>query len=127
MSNTPFQHLVHDYYVERLRQIRTRRRDRLERIRTPTQARAYQCEIRRAIRRAMSPRPRKTALNAQITGTTETRDHRIENILFHSRPGSLVSANLYLPRNHSTRVPAVLGTCGHDAEGKEAKIYQEFC
>ncbi len=127
MSNTPFQHLVHDYYVERLRQIRTRRRDRLERIRTPSQAREYQREIRRAIRRAMAPRPRKTALNAQITGTTETRDHRIENILFHSRPGSLVSANLYLPRDQSARVPAVLGTCGHDAEGKEAKIYQEFC
>ena len=127
MPNTPYQHIVLDYYVERLRQLRAQRRERLDRIRTPAQARAYQREIRRTIQRAMTPRPRKTALAARVTGATEDRHCRVENILLHSRPDCLISANLYLPRKLSDRVPAVLGACGHDAEGKEAAIYQAFC
>ncbi|MEE3259965.1 MAG: hypothetical protein VX293_12210 [Candidatus Latescibacterota bacterium] len=127
MPNTPYQHIVLDYYVERLRQLRAQRRERLDRIRTHAQARAYQREIRRTIQRAMTPRPRKTALAARVTGATEDRHCRVENILLHSRPDCLISANLYLPRKLSDRVPAVLGACGHDAEGKEAAIYQAFC
>ena len=36
MPNTPYQHIVLDYYVERLRQLRAQRRERLDRIRTRT-------------------------------------------------------------------------------------------
>ena len=127
MPRTPFQHMVHDYYVERLRQLRARRSERLDSIRTPAQARAYQRELRSAIRRAMAPRPRRTALAARVTGVGVGRHGRIENVLFESRPGCLVSANLYLPSAPGGRVPAVLAACGHDPEGKEAAIYQEFC
>jgi hypothetical protein len=49
MPNTPYQHIVLDYYVERLRQLRAQRRERLDRIRTPAQARTYQRRVLRHV------------------------------------------------------------------------------
>jgi|TARA_B110000495_G_scaffold186436_1_gene184983 hypothetical protein len=42
MSRTGYQHLVHDYYIERLRAISSQRRERLSNMRTRTQALHYQ-------------------------------------------------------------------------------------
>jgi cephalosporin-C deacetylase-like acetyl esterase len=50
----------------------------------------------------------------------------IENILFESRPGFLVSANLYLPKHARKAAPSVLGLCGHGENGKAYKTYQAF-
>ncbi len=52
--------------------------------------------------------------------------YRIENLLFESRPGFLVSANLYVPKGHDFPRPGVVGTCGHSANGKAAEAYQSF-
>jgi dienelactone hydrolase len=127
MSRTGYQHLVHDYYIERLRAISSQRRERLSNIRTRTQALHYQKQTRLAIRRAFSPRPARSPLNARITGEISCRHHRIEKILFESRPGCLVTAHLYLPKKMSGPFPAIIGTCGHDADGIQANLYQEFC
>jgi len=126
MPGTGYQHMVHDYYVKRLRSTHAERRATLRALRTHAQARQYQEEVRRAIARAFAPRPRKTSLNARCSGTIERRFFRIEKILFESRPGFTVSAHLYLPRGEGP-FPAVLGTCGHDAAGIQAPIYQSFC
>ncbi len=127
MPRTGYQHLVHDYYIERFRHMRDQRQARLRAIGTRAQALAYQSQIRQAIRRAFSPRPARTPLNARITGSIACRHHRLEKILFESRPGCLVSAHLYLPNKINAALPGVIGTCGHDADGIQAKLYQEFC
>jgi dienelactone hydrolase len=134
MMRNGYPHMVLDAYVHQVRQIERERRARLSRIQTRTEAEAYQREVREAIARAFSPRPAKTPLNARVTGVVERptagrpgRAYRIENVLLESRPGCLVTANLYVPEDLEAPAPCVLGTCGHTEEGKAAGLYQGFC
>ncbi len=54
-------------------------------------------------------------------------DTALKKYLFESRPNFPVSANLYLPEvSPGSKVPGVVGTCGHSANGKAAEAYQSF-
>ncbi|MBC7315255.1 MAG: hypothetical protein H5T70_02390, partial [Chloroflexi bacterium] len=92
-----YAHMVHDDLVRRVRAIHVERAARLASLQTREEALAYQARIRAAIRQAFGPWPERTPLNARITGSLERPTHRIEKVLFESRPGFLVAANLYLP------------------------------
>ncbi len=72
-------------------------------------------EYRRQLREmlGLDPWPKKTNLKATITGTLERDDFRVEKLHFQSMPGLYVTANLYLPKNITKPVPAVLYLCGH--------------
>ena len=70
------------------------------------------------------PFPTRNPLNAKITGTLKRDGYTIEKILFESRPGFYVSANLYLPEDVSSPRPAILNVLGHMANGKAADIAQ---
>ena len=122
-----YESAVHDYYLGKLRQLRVERRQRLDGIRTRRAALAYQRRVKRAIRGAFGPRPERTPLNARITGSVRRSAYVLEKVLFESRPGCLVTAHLYIPTSLRGRAPAVLGTCGHSAEGMSEPVYQEFC
>jgi hypothetical protein len=124
---TGYGHMVHDDYVARVRVVHARRQARLQAIRTREEALAYQQEVRQSLKRIFAPRPPKTPLNVRVTGVNEHPAYRVEKLLFDSRPGYTVAANLYLPHNLSGPAPAVLGTCGHSAEGKALPLYQAFC
>ena len=52
-------------------------------------------------------------LNIETTGRIEGDGYRIENIVFESRPGLLVTANLYLPAKPTESMPAVLFSHSH--------------
>jgi cephalosporin-C deacetylase-like acetyl esterase len=58
------------------------------------------------------PSPPKD-LNIETTGRTEGDGYRIEHIVFESRPGLLVTANLYLPAQPRKSMPAVLFSHSH--------------
>jgi len=118
--------MVQEYYVDRLRQAREQRLARLASVRSRADVVALQRETRRKIRQSFGRFPRRTALNARTTGTVEHRCYTIEKVLFESRPGFLVSANLYVPKGLEGPAPCVLGTCGHSEDGKAAPIYQSF-
>ncbi len=122
-----YAHMVQDDYVARVRRLLAERRARLAGVRTLEDARAYQAYVQRAIDAAFAPRPPRTALNARVTATRQRDGYRIENLLFESRPGLLVSANLYVPEGLQASAPAVLATCGHSDNGKALSTYQEFC
>ena len=126
MSNNSYQHMVHDYYIAKVRAIHQQRSERLKSIKTKRQAILYQQEAQKAIDQAFSPRPRKIALNPCITGVIQRPGYRIEKLTFESRPGCVVSANLYIPDHIEGKAPCVLGTCGHSAEGKGSSLYQRF-
>jgi dienelactone hydrolase/pimeloyl-ACP methyl ester carboxylesterase len=127
MPRNGYAQMVQDHYVRRVREIARERAGRLRSIKTRKQALAYQDDVRVSIRKALGTRPRKTALNPQIVDAIERRGFRIEKILFESRPGCLVTANLYIPNKIDGLAPGVIASCGHSAEGKAAPIYQEFC
>ncbi|MFQ6080035.1 MAG: prolyl oligopeptidase family serine peptidase, partial [Thermodesulfobacteriota bacterium] len=119
--------MVQDYYVERVRQISRERDEELRSIDTAGSAREYQRKVRKAIDRAFGPLPRKTPINPIIRGSLEKPGYMIERILFESRPGCLVTANLYIPRDIEDPVPGVLAPCGHAENGKALGLYQAFC
>ena len=74
----------------------------------------------------------KNPLNAEVTGTVTIpgQNYTIEKIVYESRPGHHVTANLYLPTSASetNQVPGVLVTCGHsNLDSKAYEGYQKAC
>ncbi len=127
MVRNGYQHMVHDYYVAKLRALNARRDEELRSVTSRRDVLRYQARVRRAVTRAFSPVPRRTPLNATTTGMVELEHLSIEKVQFESRPACLVTANLYLPKDPSGRAPAVLVPCGHTNNGKAAPLYQQAC
>ena len=82
--------------------------------------------VRAFLQQAIGAFPERTPLNARVTGTLTRPDYLIEKIVYESRPGFYVSANLYRPRTGAT-LPGVVQLCGHYDEGKAAPDYQSAC
>ena len=118
--------MVHEWYVDQVRRIERRRLTRLERLQSREDAEQYVRSVRGRVRRSFGPEPRRTPLKPQVTGVVERDGYKIENVIFESRPGFPVTANLYLPTGVDRPVPGVVGTCGHSTNGKAAEAYQSF-
>ena len=56
----------------------------------------------------------------------EREVYRIEKVIFESRPGLLVTGNLYVPKDRTVPLPGVIGLCGHSDNGKAQDVYQSF-
>ncbi len=63
-------------------------------------------------------------LNPVITGIIQQDGYRIEKIIFTSRPGVYIPANLYMPDNLTGKTGAVLLVSGHVDTGKAYPEYQ---
>ena len=95
-------------------------------LKTKADAEKYVQTVRAKIHESFGPFPERTPLNARVTGVVERDAYKIEKVIFESRPGFLVTANLYLPKGHDGPLPGVVGTCGHSTNGKCEKAYQSF-
>jgi cephalosporin-C deacetylase-like acetyl esterase len=74
----------------------------------------------------LDPMPKKTPLEARITGQFERDNYRVEKIVFQSKPGLYVTGNLYLPKKIDGRLPTVVYVCGHSPGPWGAKVdYQQ--
>ena len=122
-----FPRMVQEFFVARENALHQQRLERLAALKTKADAQAYVQMVRGKIRESFGPFPEKTPLNARITKSSERDAYRIENVLFESRPGFLVSANLYIPKGRRFPLPGVVGSCGHSANGKAIDTYQSFC
>jgi dienelactone hydrolase/pimeloyl-ACP methyl ester carboxylesterase len=103
------------------------RRRLLESLKTPEDWKRHITKIRDFLVEATGPLPKRTPLNARITGRIDHEDYRVEKILFESQPDFLVSANLYLPKGFQGPRPAVLNVIGHYPNGKTAEHVQRRC
>lgn len=121
-----FSRMVQEYFVDQVREVERQSLDRKHALQTAADAEAYVQDVRKRIRMAFGPEPERTPLNARVTGTVEREAYRIEKVIFESRPGLLVTANLYLPRDRQEPRPGVVGSCGHSVNGKAAEAYQSF-
>lgn len=70
----------------------------------------------------LDPMPRRTPLNARITGGFSREAYRVENLVFESLPGLYVTGNLYLPAKVTGRVPTILYVSGHAPSPHGAKV-----
>lgn len=121
-----FPRMVQEWFVNQLRAIEGARLRAFDALQTRADAEAHVASVRERIARCFGPFPEKTPLNPKITGTVDRDTYRIEKVLFESRPGFLVSANLYVPKGRTFPVPGVVGSCGHSENGKAAAPYQSF-
>lgn len=121
-----FPRMVHEFFVQQVRDAEKRNVAAQAVLRSRADAEDYVRSVRERIRQSFGPSPERTPLNSRVTGRVERDGYVIENVIFESRPGFPVTANLYLPTNRSGRVPGVVGTCGHSSNGKAAEAYQQF-
>ena len=121
-----FSRMILDDQIAQARRLHEDRRKRLAAVKTRKQAELYRYAVSEKIARAFCPFPEKSPLNARVTGVTEFPRFRIENLVFESRPGFFVTANLYVPQGLRAPAPAVLGNCGHDRAGKAGMENQAY-
>lgn len=123
-----FPRVVQEWYVERLRAIEAHRNEVRAKLATKADAEAYVRDVRAKVAKCFGPFPEKTPLNARVTGTLKRDAYTIEKVVFESRPGFFVTANLYVPHAaKDKKLPGVVGSCGHSHDGKAEPAYQSFC
>ena len=126
MNNNRYGHMVHEHTVGRVLRILRERAERLAAVRTKVDAQDYVDDVRAKAARCFPALPDRTELKARITGTMDCGEIRLEKVVYESRPGFLVTANLYLPTRFDDELPCVLGLCGHSDTGKAYGPYQFF-
>jgi dienelactone hydrolase len=101
------------------------RRQEVANLKTPEAIRQRQTQIRARFLEALGDLPDKTPLNARVVGKDQREGYSVERVIYESRPGHHVTANLYLPGGPPP-YPGVLVPCGHSANGKAAETYQRI-
>ena len=127
MAERRYGHMVHEYYVHRLRAKMAERAKILDNVTSRSAAEAYVRRVRGAVRKSFGPEPPRTPLAAQSFGTKDFGSFLVEKITYESRPGLIVTGNLYQPKALADKAPAVLGLCGHSLAGKAEEKYHAFC
>ena len=61
-------------------------------------------------------------LNIRVTKTLEGAGHTIENLVFESRPGLLVTANLYVPSPVRAKMPGILIIHSHHNPNTQGEL-----
>ncbi|MES2468913.1 MAG: dienelactone hydrolase family protein [Verrucomicrobiota bacterium] len=61
----------------------------------------------------LNPWPERTPLKPVLTGKVPGEGYTVEKLYFEPMPGLYIGANLYLPAEPKTPLPAILYMCGH--------------
>jgi dienelactone hydrolase len=104
-----------------------RRNARIALLNTPEAIRDYQAWARRTFQQLAGSLPERTPLELRTTGDLDRSRYRVEKIVYQSRPGFFVTANLYLPKTGTPPYPGVLFQMGHANNGKGYAPYQRCC
>jgi dienelactone hydrolase len=122
-----YAHMVHEYYIKRMRGFEKNRNIRISELSTRKDAERYVLEVKKAVKKSFGEMPENTPLNPRITGVIDCGKYIIEKVIFESRPKFFVTANLYLPKHIDNPLPGVVVACGHAEIGKAYSSYQSVC
>ena len=76
-----------------------------------------------ALKASFGPFPERTPLRAAVTRHLDYGDGFVlENIVFESRPGLVVTANLYSPAKSTGRIPAIIVVHSHHAPKVQSEL-----
>ena len=117
-----------DAFYERLFSLDANADDAWAKIATLFDFDERRADLRRKMVERIGGFPERTPLNAKVTGVLRRNGYRVEKVLFESRPGAFVTANLYLPDDSRFRPPyhAAVEVCGHSGSGKHSPNYQRL-
>ncbi len=104
-----------------------KRNEEIAKLTTPGAIQARQQWARETFWKLAGGMPERTPLNPRITGSFERERYRVEKLVYESRPGFHISADLYIPKHGEPPYPAVLFQMGHSLNGKAAETYQRCC
>lgn len=121
-----FPRMMQEYVGAKVAESEARSIARLAALKTKADAEARVKLVRSLIADCFGAFPEKTPLKPRVTKVVERETYKIENVIFESRPGFLVTANLYVPKGRKFPLPSVVGSCGHSVNGKAAEAYQSF-
>ncbi|MFH1921193.1 MAG: prolyl oligopeptidase family serine peptidase [Planctomycetota bacterium] len=113
------------YLKQQLYQHLDQRLEAYEAVKSRADCKKWQQQRREFFLEQLGGLPERTPLNARIVGRLEGNGYRVEKLIFESRPGVHVTANVYLPLTKPP-YPAVLVPCGHSHNGKAAGQYQRI-
>src|SRR5215467_10185684 len=116
-----------DYLTALADEAYTRRNARIAALRTPDDIRKYQAWARTTFHKLAGRLPERTSLNVRTVGAFERTGYRVEKLVYETRPGLYVPANLYLPKHGTAPYPGVLFQLGHSDNGKGYPYYQRCC
>lgn len=69
----------------------------------------------------------KTPVNGRVVRSFDRDNYKVEHVIYDSRPGLPVTANLYIPKTGKPPYPGVLFQMGHALNGKASPMYQYCC
>ena len=121
-----FPRIMQEYVGAKVAESEGRSIARLAALKTKEEAEVHVKATRARIAECFGPFPEKTPLKPRVTRVVEREAYKIETVIFESRPGFLVTANLYVPKGCKFPLPGVVGSCGHSVNGKAAEAYQSF-
>lgn len=116
-----------DYLRSLVTEAIERRERALARLADPNEIRRRQAWIRETFWKLVGGMPERTPLNVKVVGALERPGYRVDKLVYESRPGVFVAANLYVPRAAKPPLPGVLFQMGHALNGKAAAPYQRCC
>ena len=82
-----FPRMVHEFFVRQVRELEQRNHRIKRNLNSRPDAENYVRQVREKIRLCFGPFPARTPLNAAVTGKLTRPTHRIEKVIFESRPG----------------------------------------
>ena len=114
-------------FVSRIRELNRVRSARINALNSRSEAEAYVQEVREKIARIFDLPERPGNLHAEVTGTVDMAECRVEKTIYYSREKYPVTALLYIPKNLSGKAPGVLFLSGHSPAGKSGEPYFICC
>ncbi len=121
-----FPRMLQEYLTRRMRLAYRANHARVMALKTREAAEAYVAEVRGKAAWIFGPWPEKTPLNLRVTGELDRGAYLVRKLVFESRPGCAVTADLYVPQGLSGPRPAVLSPCGHSWSAKAGEPYQSY-
>jgi dienelactone hydrolase len=116
-----------DHLSKLARNAYLKRNHELSLITTPAEVRKRQQWTRETFWKLVGGQPERTPLNPRVVGRFDRDKYAVEKVVYESRPGLIVSANLYLPMSGRPPYPGVLFQMGHSGMGKAYAPYQKCC
>jgi dienelactone hydrolase len=104
-------------------EVNARNRAEWSKIETRQQWEKYRDERTERLRRSLGDFPPPPAkLDSRVTGTVAGDGFRIENVVYESRPGMWVTANLYTPAKPGKSMPGILLAHAHHRDKPQSEL-----
>jgi len=116
-----------DFLTRLAREAHQKRNAEIAKLTSSSAIRQRQAWVTETFWRLTGGQPERTPLNTRVTGSFERAGYKVEKLVYESRPGLHIPANLYIPKGHQPPFPGVLFQMGHSSNGKAHDVYQKCC